>query len=553
MWDGPTEPEGERQMRQLQRKTQRRLACAPVLAVGLSLAACGARGQIPPPSAPLTPVETRVAAGALRGSTAAGINSFKGVPYAQPPVGALRWRPPQPVQPWTGTRDAQAFGADCMQNRAGWDQSQSTLPVSEDCLTLNVWSPEKAGPGGSGGAPVMVWIHGGGYVMGSGSQPVFDGAALARRGVVVVTFNHRLGRFGFFAHPALTAEHPGEPKANYGFMDQVAALAWVKANIAAFGGDPARVTLFGQSAGGGSVNQLMLIPAARGLFRQAISQSGGGRDVWPLLSADRLGKVSAESTGTAFAAKAGVKTPDADALRALPAAKVLGRLDLLNQEEATYSGPVIDGGLVTGSAAEGFAAGRQAKIPLLIGAASDEMGIIPGFLKGMFAGKIVAQLGIPEDRLLGVYGAKAALNADLPSDAAFVEPARALAGLAARSGQPVWLYSFGYVAEAKRKDWKGAPHSSDLAYVFDTLATLKDKTAPADQAMATRWADTWVAFAKADAPDTPALPGWPRYDAAADLRMAVTNDGAGPGRSPDRIRALATLRDAQAAGATNQP
>jgi para-nitrobenzyl esterase len=155
----------------------------------------------------------------------------------------------------------------------------------------------------------MVWIHGGGFVMGSGSQPVFDGAALARRGVVVVTFNYRLGRFGFFAHPALTAEHPDEPKADYGLMDQVAALAWVKANIAAFGGDPDRVTIFGQSAGGGSVNQLMLIPAARGLFKQAIAQSGGGRDLWPLLSADRPGKVSAESIGTAFATKASAPCP----------------------------------------------------------------------------------------------------------------------------------------------------------------------------------------------------------------------------------------------------
>ncbi|EJL37074.1 carboxylesterase type B [Caulobacter sp. AP07] len=534
-------------MRDLKRKPLARVSYAPLLAVALSLAACGAQSQTPPPTESLAPVEARIATGALRGYRAAGVNTFKGVPYAQPPVGALRWRPPQAAQAWTGVRDAQAFGSDCMQNRAGWDDSQSTLPVSEDCLTLNVWSPDNAAK-----APVMVWIHGGGFVMGSGSQPVFDGAALARRGVVVVTFNYRLGRFGFFAHPALTTEHPGEPKADYGLMDQVAALAWVKANIAAFGGDPGRVTIFGQSAGGGSVNQLLLIPTARGLFQQAIAQSGGGRDLWPLLSKDRPGKVSAESTGTAFAAKAGVKIQDAEALRALPAAKVLGKLDLLNQEEATYSGPVIDGKLVTSSATEGFAAGRQAKVPLLIGAGSDEMGIIPGFLKGMFAGKIVAQLGIPEDKLLGVYGSKAALNADLPSDASFVEPARALAGLAARSGQPVWMYSFGYVAEGKRKDWKGAPHSSDLAYVFDTLSTLKDKTSPADQAMATRWADTWVAFAKTGAPDTPALPGWPRYDAATDLRMAVTNDGAAPGTSPDRIRALATLRDAQAA-TTNQP
>jgi para-nitrobenzyl esterase len=528
-------------MRHLKRKSPTRGPHASIIAIALSLAACGAKSQTPPPSPPRIPVEAKVADGALRGYDDAGVATFKGVPYALPPVGPLRWRPPQPAAPWTGVRDAQAFGSDCMQNRPGWDDSQSTLPVSEDCLTLNVWSPAKAAK-----APVMVWIHGGGFVMGSGSQPVFDGAALARRGVVVVTFNYRLGRFGFFAHPALTAEHPDEPKADYGLMDQVAALAWVKANIATFGGDPDKVTIFGQSAGGGSVNQLLLIPAAHGLFQQAIAQSGGGRDLWPLLSSDRPGKASAESIGSAFAAKAGVKTQDADALRALPAAKVLGKLDLLNQEEATYSGAVIDGKLVTSSAAEGFAAGKQAKVPLLIGANSDELGIIPGFLKGMFAGKIVAQLGIPEDKLLGVYGAKSALNADLPSDASFVEPARALAGLAAKSGQPVWMYSFGYVAEGKRKDWKGAAHSSDLAYVFDTLATLKDKTSPADQAMATRWADTWVAFAKTGAPDTAALPGWPRYDAATDLRMGVTNDGAGPGKSPDRIRALATLRDAQA-------
>ena len=516
----------------------RRQVQASVMAIALSLAACGAKGQTPPPAAPLVPTDAKVAAGALRGYVQDGVKIFKGVPYAQPPVGALRWRPPQPAAAWTGVRAAQAFGSDCMQNRAGWDDTQTSLPVSEDCLTLNVWSPDKAA-----GAPVMVWIHGGGYVMGSGSQPLFDGAALARRGVVVVTFNYRLGRFGFFAHPALTAEHPDEAKADYGLMDQVAALAWVKANIAALGGDPDNVTIFGQSAGGGSVNQLMLIPTARGLFKQAISQSGGGRDVWPLLSVDRPGKVSAEAIGQAFAAKAGLKTQDAESLRALPAAKVLGKLDLLTQEEATYSGPVIDGKLVTGSAAEGFAAGRQAKIPLLIGANSDELGIIPGFLKGMFASKTVAQLGIAEDKLIAVYGSKGAMTNDLPSDASFVEPAHALAGLASKSGQPVWMYSFGYVSEAKRKDWKGAPHSGDLTYVFDTLSTLKDKPTAADQAVATRWADTWTTFAKTGDPNGAGLPAWPRYDAATDLRLEVCNATTAPARSPDRIRALAALRD----------
>ena len=511
---------------------------APVLAVAISLAACGAKGQTPAPTAPtapLTPVEATVASGGLRGYLQNDVRIFKGVPYAQPPVGALRWRPPQPAQPWTGARDAQAFGSDCMQNRVGWDDTQTKLPVSEDCLTLNVWTPVSAAK-----APVMVWIHGGGYVMGSGSQPVFDGAALARRGVVVVTFNYRLGRFGFFAHPAIDIEHPDEPKANYAFMDQMAALAWVKANIAALGGDPNRVTIFGQSAGGGSVDQMMLIPEARGLFQQAIAQSGGGREVWPFLATDRPGKVSAEAIGVAFAKKAGAEGADAAALRALPAAKLLGKLDLLNGEEATFSGPAVDGRLVTGSAVEGFAAGKQAKVPLLIGAASDELGIIPSFLKGMFAGRIVAQLGLPEDRLQAIYGDKSAMNADLPSDATFVEPAHALAGLAAKSGQPVWAYSFGYVAEAKRKDWRGAPHSSDLGYVFDSLGMLKDPPSPADQATAARWADTWATFAKTGDP------GWPRYDPATDQRMTVANDGAALKPTPERIRALGALRDSQA-------
>ncbi|MFT4252032.1 MAG: carboxylesterase family protein [Caulobacter sp.] len=515
------------------------IGLALLVAAAACLSACEAQGRTPAPAAPLTApltsVEASVGAGALRGYVENGVRVFKGVPYAQAPVGYLRWRPPQPARPWTGVREAKAFGPDCMQNRVGWDDTQTTLPVSEDCLTLNIWTPE-----GAAKAPVMVWIHGGGYVMGSGSQPVFDGAALARRGVVVVTFNYRLGRFGFFAHPALDAEHADEPKANYGYMDQIAALAWVRANIAALGGDPARVTIFGQSAGGGSVEQMMLIPTARGLFQQGVVQSGGGRDVWPLLASDRPGKVSAEAIGVAFADKAGLKNADAAALRALPAAKLLGKLDLLNMEEATFSGPVIDGKLVTGSAVEGFAAGRQARVPLLIGANSDELGIIPSFLKGMFAGRLIGQLGLPEDKLLAIYGNKSALNADMPSDATFVEPAHALAGLAVKGGQPVWLYSFGYVVEAKRKDWRGAPHSGDLGFVFDTLDKLKTPPSAADQAAAKRWADAWVAFAKTGDP------GWARYDPAADQRMTVTNDGAVLSATPDRIRALGALRDAQA-------
>ena len=233
------------------------------------------------------------------------------------------------------------------------------------------------------------------------------------------------------------------------------------------------------------------------------------------------------------------RTGRARALRALPAAKLLGKLDLLNGEEATFSGPVVDGRLVTGSPVEGFTAGRQAKVPLLIGANSDELGIIPGFLKGMFASKTIAQLGLSEDKLLAIYETKSALNNDLPSDATFVEPAHAVAGLAVKGGQPVWTYSFGYVVEAKRKDWRGAPHSGDLGFVFDNMGKLKDAPSAADQAAARRWADTWAAFARNGDP------GWARYDPATDQRMTVTNDGAALAATPERIRALGALRDTQ--------
>ena len=204
----------------------------------------------------------RIDSGALRGITDQGVASFRNIPYAAPPVGKLRWRPPQAPRAWNKVRDASAFGPICPQNYNPSDNGVGPLPASEDCLTLNVWTPAEVGAA----RPVMVWIHGGGFVNGSASAPLYDGDALARQGVVVVTLNYRLGWLGFFAHPALSATQPGEPLGNYGLMDQIAALKWVQRNIAAFGGDPGNVTLFGESAGGMSVNKLMISPAARGLF-----------------------------------------------------------------------------------------------------------------------------------------------------------------------------------------------------------------------------------------------------------------------------------------------
>jgi len=266
---------------------------------------------VPADPAPRAPVEQ----GVLVGREADGVRSFKGVPYARPPVGDLRWRAPQPAPPWDGERDAGRVGAICIQPPANGDNGVGPLPMSEDCLTLNVWAPAD----GEGPLPVMVWIHGGGLNNGSGTAALYDGTNLAKRGVVVVTINYRLGRLGFFDHPALAAEREeGDPAGNYGLMDVIAALQWVRDNAAAFGGDPGNVTVFGESAGGALVTRLMISEPARGLFHRAVVQSGLGRDEGTPLDRPRHdGGPSIQARGEAFATAHGAAT--AEELRSLPA------------------------------------------------------------------------------------------------------------------------------------------------------------------------------------------------------------------------------------------
>jgi para-nitrobenzyl esterase len=225
------------------------------------------------------PTVVKIDTGRLQGAVSGGVLAFKGVPFAAAPVGALRWRAPQPVAPWTGVRSATEISKDCLQGPIPGDPGLGT-DLSEDCLYLNVWRPAQAAPKKQGAKklPVMVWIYGGGLVNGGTQPAIYQGDNFARDGVVFVSVNYRLGRFGFFAHPALTAEHPGEPKGNYAFLDQIAALRWVQKNIAAFGGDPGNVTVFGESAGGFSVHVLLATPLAKGLFQRGIVESGGGRD-----------------------------------------------------------------------------------------------------------------------------------------------------------------------------------------------------------------------------------------------------------------------------------
>ena len=360
------------------RGNRRLKLCRPGRLTGaalLGLAAMGAANAAPPPV-------VRVDSGELQGTIDDGVVSYKGIPFAAPPIGDLRWRPPQPVAPWTGVRQAAEFGADCMQGRFGPPPAPGASPrpaPSEDCLFVNVWSPASAAPAAK--LPVMVWIYGGGFTGGSSSSPNTSGTQFARQGVVLVAFNYRVGRFGFFAFPALSRERPDETKGNYAYMDQIAALQWVKRNIAAFGGDPNNVTIFGFSAGGVSVHSLLASPMARGLFHKAIAESGGSRDsvltARPLRAdgVDPNYPVSAETIGINFARSMGIEGTGQAAmasLRALSADQILrGAPPQPGASLPSYeTTPVLDGKLVTETAETAYKVRRQPRVPLLLGSNS---------------------------------------------------------------------------------------------------------------------------------------------------------------------------------------
>jgi para-nitrobenzyl esterase len=481
----------------------------------------------------------RTESGLVEGVVADGVVSWKGVPYAAPPTGENRWRAPQPVAPWEGVRQASAYAHDCMQEPFPSDAAPLGTPPAEDCLYVNVWAPEEkeASP-----LPVMVWIHGGGFVNGGISPAVYDGSAFARHGIVFVSLNYRLGRFGFFAHPALTQETPDGPLGNYGYLDQIAALGWVKKNVAAFGGDPSNVTLFGESAGGGSVNTLMVSPLARGLFQKAIVESGGGR-AGGIMTPRNLKE--AEAVGLAFGKLAGVTGEDEaalQALRKLPASEVVRGLNLMTmgQQRDTYPGPMIDGKVVAEEPEVAFRAGRQAHIPYLIGANSREFGFMPlppAAVEGM-----LARFGAEKDAVVAAYdpektGNLSEVGVGLASDGAMVEPARLLARLASASGQPTYCYRFSYVASSLRAETPGALHATEIPFVFDTVrAKYGEATTAEDEALAAAANAYWAAFAKTGDPNGDGRPEWPRFSEKDDVIMDFTLAGPLAGPDPRKAR-----------------
>lgn len=465
-------------------------------------------------AAPEAPTTIATQSGKLLGESAAAVRVFKGIPFAAPPVGALRWRAPQPAAHWRGTRDARLWGPVCPQPTApGMNSVPAGQRMSEDCLYLNVWAPA----GATGRAPVMVWIHGGALVMGAGSFPEFDGSAFARDGVVLVTLNYRLGALGFFAHRALTAEASAKaPLGNYGLMDQLAALAWVKRNIARFGGDPHNVTLFGESAGASSLTHLLAAPAARGLFHKAIIESA------PAFGPEKS-LADAERDGARLATTAGAP-PNATVaqLRALPFAK------LLAAEPMSSVAPFVDGRFIPEPPMRAIARGESLPVSMIIGSNSDEGSLIDEGFRD--APRIIASLVSPNQAAAArqIYGVA---SIDDPrfaresfGDLIFGASAR---WIAARQSlrAPTFLYSYDYVWTAKRGHVPGAPHSAEMLMVFDTLDQHHGQVTDQDRAESRVLHGCWVSFAKTGTPDCRNGPRWIAYTAANESLMDFASDG----------------------------
>jgi para-nitrobenzyl esterase len=491
------------------------MIAAAVLAAGA--VSCAGSAVTSRPHRSLSPLVVGLADGPIRGKAVGRTDEYLGIPYAAPPVGPLRWRPPQPPAHWHAIRSATAFGPHCPQPAGVFGRAST----SEDCLYLNVFAP--AGHRGTG-LPVMVWIHGGGFV--GGESDDYDPSGLVADGVIVVTINYRLGALGFLAHPAL-ADHPGGPTGDYGLMDQQAALRWVQHNVRAFGGNPANVTMFGESAGGQSVLLQLASPGARGLFAKAIAESGGyALNPTPL--------ASAEAAGRAFATKAGCASQTAQCLRSLPVATILA-----DQDQSGASAD-IDGLVVTQPLKAAFTSGNFSHVPVINGSNHDEWRLFVALATfeghpataANYQAMIASTLHVSH-RIAGLIAVQYPLS-DYPSpalalstvgtDAIFACPTLLL-DQAMASYVPTYAYEFNDENAPSPYPSPGFPygaaHASELQYLFGLPATSHGIMSAPQQQLAAAMRQEWTSFARSGVPAAAGAPAWPRFTATAQTMLSL--------------------------------
>ncbi|MGA2274296.1 MAG: carboxylesterase family protein [Bryobacteraceae bacterium] len=467
-----------------------------------------------------TPAPVKVEGGLVQGAVEGGLTVYRGIPFAAPPVGDLRWRAPEPAAKWEGLRQAVKFGPSCVQGMRlpGANQGPET---SEDCLYLNVWTPAKSP---HDRIPVLVWIYGGGFNAGATSEPNHIGEKLAQKGVVLVSIAYRVGQFGFLAHPGLSAESRNHVSGNYGLLDMIAGLQWVRKNIDAFGGDPYRVTIFGESAGGIAVSMLCASPLANGLFQGAISQSGGSfgpprRTTFPGENLKRL--ADAELSGEAYAKAAGASS--IAELRKLPADKLTAGGRIMG-----LAWPIIDGWVIPDDQYKLYEAGRYNDTPILVGYNSDEgASFSPPKTPEEYITAAKARYGPFADKLIAAYppgsGAVAKTARDLTRDAAFGWHTWIWARIEAQTGKSkVFYYCFDqhpeYPADSPRVGY-GSPHGADVAYVFQHLNASNPQTTKSDLAISETMATYWTNFAKRGDPNGEGVPAWPAFSDAKPVVM----------------------------------
>lgn len=440
-----------------------------------------------------------------------GIRVFKGVPFAAPPVGALRWKAPQPVTPWTDVKNCTAYGASPMQGKPSpfgpwtWGYLIPQEPISEDCLYLNVWSGAKSD---KEKRPVLVWIYGGGFTSGGSGCAIYDGEAMAKQGIVFVSINYRVGIFGFFAHPELTKESGHNASGNYGLMDQAAALQWVKNNIAAFGGDPGNITIAGQSAGSMSVHAMVATPLTKGLFQKAIAQSGAS-----VTRANATLK-DAEQDGLRLAAGASLEQ-----LRAIPA-------DELMKKNGTIRGPIIDGYVLPEQIADIFTQNRENNVILMTGWNQDEgMLFGPAQKAEQYRAAIGKQFGKDSVMALRYYPASSDEEAArsalyLSRDQIFGMPNYIWASSQAAKNRKVYVYRFARKVPATGEYAKyGAFHTGEVPYAYNNLGSGDRPYEPGDQALADLMSSYWVNFVKHGDPNAKGMPQWPQFHNDAKMVM----------------------------------